>query len=89
MLTQAAKITARRLPPLNGAESCNPGDAITYPRLVVTMRQRGFTIFTRPAFPLPAVPRVTRDLLRLLPRAPYPHGQDPRTHAGAGTGFKH
>jgi hypothetical protein len=42
-----------------------------------------------PGLPLARSPQVTRVLLRLLPRAPHPHGQDPCTHAGAGTGSEH
>jgi hypothetical protein len=42
-----------------------------------------------PGLPLARDPRMTREPLRLLPRAPHPRGQDPRTHAGAGTGSEH
>ena len=42
-----------------------------------------------PGLPLTRRPRMTRRRLRLLPRAPHPRRQDPRTHAGAGTGYEH
>ena len=43
-----------------------------------------------PARPSPRPqPRMTREPLGLLPRASHPREQDPRTHAGAGTGSEH
>src|ERR1035437_1278333 len=42
---------------LSAPRVLHPGPAVTYPGLAITRHQRGFTRFTRPAFPLPAAPR--------------------------------
>jgi hypothetical protein len=74
---------------LSPARVLNPGKAVTYPRLLITRRHREFTAIRPPGLPLARRPRMTRELLRLLPWAPHPREQDPRTHARAGTGSKH
>ena len=49
---------------------------------------QGFTSFARPAFPSPVAPGRP-GAPPAFPRAPHPRGQDPRTHARAGTGSEH
>ena len=74
---------------LSPARVLHPGDTVTYPGLLITRRHQGFTAIHPPGLPLARRPRMTRELLGLLPWAPHPHGQDPCTHARAGTGSEH
>jgi hypothetical protein len=50
---------------------------------------REFAVVRPPGLPLACRPRMTRELLGLLPWAPHPREQDPRMHARAGTGCEH
>jgi hypothetical protein len=52
---------------LSAARVLHPGGTVTYPGLSVTRRQRGFTQFTRPVFPLPAAQGRRKDCFGFFP----------------------
>jgi hypothetical protein len=80
------EVLARRPPP-----SCGTGPALRHCRhlsgAAVHEASPRVHAIRPPGLPLARGPRMTREPLRRLPWAPHPRGQDPRTHARAGTGL--
>ena len=82
------KMPACRLPPLIGTDPApRPGCHLS--GAVLDEASTRVHAIHPPGLPLARSSRMTREPLGLLPRAPHPHGQDPRTHAGEGTGSEH